>query len=132
MLIARATQPSKQLDMVIAKTVEMPVLTQFGKLNEQLLEQSSTTSSQNIWNYGMAMGVQHERHSQTNRQTVSPRETLIKSSLSSNTNKAAVDQQRGDEQLMISVLLTKQQIVERVPLEQYVLQVTLAEIPSII
>ncbi|HIW34343.1 MAG TPA: stage II sporulation protein D [Candidatus Paenibacillus intestinavium] len=126
MLIVRATQQSNQLNMDQATTVEMPALTQHSMLNEQSLEQSSVAPSKGfkIWNYGMAMGLQHEQYSQTKS------ESLSKSSVSSNTSKSTDNKQRGDEQPIITVLLTEQQIVEQVPLEQYVLQVTLAEIPS--
>ncbi|MCR8660473.1 stage II sporulation protein D [Paenibacillus endoradicis] len=126
MLIVRSTEPSKQLDTDRAVTVEMPALAQHSTLNEPSSEQSSTSSRDkyDIWNYGMAMGLQHEQDQTT---SFGSKNT---SSSDNEESKEIVGNQNDEDQPVITVLLTDKQIVERVPLEQYVLQVTLAEVPN--
>lgn len=126
MLIVRFTEPSKQLDYGSAITVEMPTLAQHATLNDYSSEHSDVLSgnSSAIWNYGMAMGAQHEQDRTT---------SFRNNNMNSSNNKGSTDteaNQNDVEQQIVTVLLTDKQIVERVPLEQYVLQVTLAEMPS--
>jgi len=124
MVIVRSS--SKQLDSGRAVTVELPALAQNTELNDYSSEHSNVTSrnSSDIWNYGMAMGTQHERDRTTSFRSKNESSSNNKESKETESNQSDV------EQPTISVLLTNKQIVERVPLEQYVLQVTLAEMPS--
>lgn len=120
MLIARSQQPTKQLDSGQAVTVEMATLQQQSGRSSTSLSNSSTLQT-----YGRAMGLQHEQDGITRLQ--SKKTNSSSNHLENSGTKAELSDV---EQPIITVLLTEQQTVERVPLEQYVLQVTLAEIPS--
>lgn len=85
---------------------------------------AASTDHYNGQTYGMAMGLQHQQDRVRN--TPSGQGRVVGAKIDSFVSVLL----EASKQTNIPVLLSQQQVIEHIPLEQYVLQVTLAELPN--